>query len=112
MQAEALYDYIKSLVVKTRCGLASYWCNKVIVFEQHLLEIEILLSKTVDTYDNLHLLQEIKNTIDLFNKDGNYKITTLDTQQYIEHVTVKIIFRPLQGELTKVHKQTNFLYQT
>jgi hypothetical protein len=110
MHATILTDYIKSTIVKTRCGLASFWCNRIIQFNQESFELEILLSNTVDIYDNTHLLPKIQQHIHNLTSNNKYKITNTDIQQYNQHVIVKIIFRPLRGECVKIHKHTTYYF--
>jgi hypothetical protein len=110
MTVSAIEDYISATIVESRCGFAAYYCSPLINDKTSIL-LSIALSKTVDTYDNLDQLPALLTLLDSHISERNFKIKSVDQQQYDDRVHIRIILKQLSGNCTKVHKSSLFFYK-
>lgn len=110
MQADALYDHLKSTIINSRCGLHLYTVTNTTLFGETITQLEIHLSSVLDTYANLHLLDDIKSVFNTLIDYNGYKVTTIEHQRFPFHYNIKISFRNIPGRCIKIHKLTHYYY--
>jgi hypothetical protein len=109
MIVSVIEDYISATIVESRCGIASYYCSYFLQDKTSVL-LAIELSKTIDTYANLEQLPAISTLLTSLVCERNFKLKSIDQQQYNDRVSIKIILKQLSGTCTKIHKSSVFSY--
>ena len=109
MSVSAIINYLISAITHTNYGFSSHHFSDI---NDTSVSLTINLLSTLNPYNNLNQLDEIRGALEHFVNERNYKISTIDDQQTDDTVIIRINLKSFRGKLIKVHKTITSYYDS
>ena len=109
MSVSTIIDYIASAIANTNYGFSSYLFSDI---NDTSVKLTINLLSTLNPYNNLNQVNEIRDALEHFINERNYKISAIDNQQTDDIVIIHITLKSIRGKLIKAHKTVTFWYDS
>ena len=109
MSVSTIIGYIASAIAHTNYGFSSHHLSTI---SDTSVRLTIKLLSTINPYNNLDQVTEIRAPLENLINERNFQISTIDNQQTDDTVIIHINLKICEGKLIKAHKTVTFYYES